>query len=290
MTNYNDPVLMIPINEINIVNTRSRGKDKFTEIIRSIKQLGLKKPITVAPAKGKHGPRKYDLVCGEGRILAFQSLGETIIPARVQELNNEEILLMSLVENLARRSKRSAEILKEVQNLKSRGYTVTQIAAKTALTNQYISGVLRLLATGEKELLQAVERRQIPISVAVEIAVSDDEQVQRVLRDAYEKNLFRGQELLKVRKFIEQRRIRMEGGLGQHKEAATILTSRKMLQAYKDEATRQQAIVKQANLCQRHILYVVAALKRLLADESFVTLLRAESLDELPKFLAKQVL
>jgi len=45
--NYDDPVQFIPIDQINVVNTRSRGKTKFKEIISSIKKLGLKKPITV---------------------------------------------------------------------------------------------------------------------------------------------------------------------------------------------------------------------------------------------------
>lgn len=38
---YDDPVQMIPIEQINVVNTRSRGKEKFKEIIASIRALGL---------------------------------------------------------------------------------------------------------------------------------------------------------------------------------------------------------------------------------------------------------
>src|SRR5690606_28505037 len=73
----NAPIEMIPLDEINVVNDRKRGKEKFKEIVASIKKLGLKKPITVTPANGKHGGGKYDLVCGQGRLLAFRSLGET---------------------------------------------------------------------------------------------------------------------------------------------------------------------------------------------------------------------
>ena len=139
---YEDPVQFIPINQINIVNTRSRGKEKFKQIISSIRKLGLKKPITVAPASGEHGPGDYDLVCGEGRLLAFLSLGEQTIPARVQSMSSEDLLLMSLVENLARRQARSAELLEEIAVLKKRGYKVSQIAAKTDLTSKYVSGIL----------------------------------------------------------------------------------------------------------------------------------------------------
>ena len=286
---YEDPVQFIPIDQINIVNTRSRGKEKFKEIISSIKKLGLKKPITVAPASGKHGPGEYDLVCGEGRILAFRSLGERKIPARIQSLSNEDILLMSLVENLARRQVRSAELLEEIAALKKRGYTVSQIAAKTDLTGKYVTGVLRLLKHGEKALLHAVEKRRVPVSVAIEIAAADDEGIQKALHDAYEKNLLRGRKLLRVREFIEKRRAGLHDAEAAEKKPKTI-TSRKMLQAYRDETTRQRAVVKQTQLCQRQLLYVVSALKRLFTDENFVNLLRAESLDSLPQYLADEVL
>ena len=92
---YNDPVQFIPVDQINIVNTRSRGQEKFKQIISSIRTLGLKKPITVAPASGKYGPGAYDLVCGEGRLLAFRSLGEEVIPARVQNMSSEDCLIVS---------------------------------------------------------------------------------------------------------------------------------------------------------------------------------------------------
>ncbi len=96
---YEDPVEFFAIDQINVVNTRSRGKHKFREIVSSIKKIGLKKPITVSPAVGKYGPGQYDLVCGEGRLLAFRSLGEKVIPARIQKMSSKDLLLMSLVEN-----------------------------------------------------------------------------------------------------------------------------------------------------------------------------------------------
>jgi len=288
---YNDPVQFIPIDQINVVNTRSRGQEKFKQIVSSIKNIGLKKPITVSPASGKYGPGAYDLVCGEGRLLAFRSLGGEVIPARVQNVSSEDLLLMSLVENLARRQARSAELLEEIAALKKRGYKTAEIAAKTDLHPRYVTGVLRLLAHGETNLLQAVEKRRIPLSVAVEIATSDDEGIQRALHEAYEQNLLRGKKLLRVREFIEKRRAD-DGTKGDATKEGDpgSLSTHKMLRAYRDETARQQAVVKQAHLCQRQLLYVVAAMKRLFTDENFINLLRAESLDSLPQYLAEKVL
>jgi ParB family chromosome partitioning protein len=285
---YEDPVQLIPIDQINIVNTRIRGREKFKEIVASIKTLGLKKPITVSPANGKYGPGEYDLVCGQGRLMAFQSLGETKIPARVQSLTNEDLLLMSLVENLARRQARSVELLEEIAAMKKRGYTIPQIARKTDLTTTYVSGVLRLLTQGEIRLLHAVERREVPMSVAIEIAASNNEGIQKILHEAYEKNFLRGRKLLKVREFIENRRAKLNGQTAKKSEKS--LSSHKMLQAYRNETAKQKTIVKQAQLCQRQLLYIISALKRLFVDENFVNLLRAESLDSMPQYLAEKVL
>ncbi len=59
---YDDPVQLIPIDQINIVNTRTRAKDKFRQIVSSIKKIGLKKPITVSPASGQYPPKQLAML------------------------------------------------------------------------------------------------------------------------------------------------------------------------------------------------------------------------------------
>ena len=66
-------VKMIPIDQINVLNPRSRGRAKFQQIVRNIEHLGLKKPICVALHPGQNGTPSYDLVCGQGRIEAETS-------------------------------------------------------------------------------------------------------------------------------------------------------------------------------------------------------------------------
>ena len=126
-------VKMIPIDQINVLNPRSRGRAKFQQIVRNIEHLGLKKPICVALHPGQNGTPSYDLVCGQGRIEALQALGATEIPALVIEATKEEVLLMSLTENLARRSHTSVELVKRIVDLRDRHYSFAQIASKTDL-------------------------------------------------------------------------------------------------------------------------------------------------------------
>jgi ParB family transcriptional regulator, chromosome partitioning protein len=93
---------MIPIAQINVLNPRSRNKRLHREIVDNIKTIGLKRPITVSHQPGA-GLVRYDLVCGEGRLEAFRMLGENEIPAIVIDATESDCLVMSLVENIARR-------------------------------------------------------------------------------------------------------------------------------------------------------------------------------------------
>src|SRR5580704_7319266 len=194
-SNEAQAVEMIPIELITVVNPRVRNKKIFKEIISNIAEIGLKRPITVTRRNEADGVR-YDLVCGQGRLEAYQVLGQREIPALIVDADTDDCLVMSLVENLARRQQRAIDLLHDIQGLKRRGYSDTAISKKTGLNIAYVRGVIRLLEKGEHRLLRAVESGHIPVSIAVEIAGADDEELQIVLQQAYEKKLLRGQKLI----------------------------------------------------------------------------------------------
>jgi ParB family chromosome partitioning protein len=282
---------MIPIEHVHVVNPRDRGKPKFKQIVDNIQKLGLKKPITVTPRENRDGPQQYNLVCGEGRLKAYKSLGETEIPALIVDASKEELLLMSLAENIARRTFTSVEMMKEVAALKDRGYNYTQIAKKTGLDYTYARGMIRLVKKGEERLLQAVERGKIPISIAITIATAEDKEVQKVLTEAYESNTLRGSQLQTARKLIEKRRNdgkRLRSGV-RIKKNSSASDSRDLLRAYNTEAKKQRAFIKKAKLAETRLLFIVSALKILFQDEHFVTLLRAEGIDTLPQYLSERI-
>lgn len=280
---------VIPIDQIAVVNPRSRGTAKFRKIVENISHLGLKRPITVAKRESRNGGAQYDLVCGQGRLEACKALGQIEVHANVIEATREELLLMSLTENLARRVRSSPDLMKSITALKDAGYSHSAIAKKTDLNVSYVKGIVRLLSKGEDRLLRAVDKGDIPISIAVTIASSDDAEVQRVLTEAYEKNTLRGKELLRARRLIEQRRARgkrLHTRGGSRKDA---LDSNTLLDTYRKETARQRLLIKQAKVSETRLLFVVSALKELLRDEEFVTVLREEALDELPAHLLEQV-
>src|SRR5262249_41458493 len=153
----------------------------------------LKKPITVTPRPGQNGAERYLLVCGEGRLKAFRSLGEPRIPALVVDVSDEDALIMGLTENIARRKYRTMELLSAISRLRSAGYAAKEIANKAGLSLGYVQGVLALMSHGEERLLVSVEHGRIPLRVAVTIcnAGKSDEAVQAALQEAFETGLLK---------------------------------------------------------------------------------------------------
>jgi ParB family chromosome partitioning protein len=281
-------VELIPVDRITVVNPRVRNKKVFREIIANIADLGLKRPITVSRRVDPDGLR-YDLVCGQGRLEAYQALGQSEIPALVVEADGEDCLVMSLVENLARRQHRAIDLLQDIEGLKRRGYGEREIARKTGLTVEYVRGVIRLLERGEHRLLRAVESRQMPMSIAVEIAETDDAGTQRALQQAYERNLLRGRKLIAAKRLIEQRRRRGKGFRNSVVRPGQMVTSTTLLRVYREEAEKKRLLVRKAEATRDRLVFITEALRKLLADEHFVTLLRAEGLDTLPRNLADRI-
>ena len=278
-------VEQIPVELIDVLNPRARNRKVFKEIVGSIAHLGLKKPITVT-RRAHHGGIRYDLVCGQGRLEAYRHLGQTQIPALVVEASAEDCLIMSLVENLARRQRRAIDLLHDVEGLKRRGYDETAIARKTDLSLEYVRAVVRLLEKGEHRLLQAVESGHIPVSVAVEIAETDDVGAQRALQQAYEKNLLRGWKLRLAQQLVDRRQRRGKRFKAAPRKREQPLSSASLLRVYKDSADKKRILVRKAEATHGKLIFVIEALRKLLNDEHFVTLLRAEGIESLPRNLA----
>ena len=282
-------VELISVDLIDVINPRERNRRLFKEIVQNIRHVGLKKPITVARRSRSTGVR-YDLICGQGRFEAYQQLGQRKIPALIRDANTEDCLVMSLVENIARRNLRAIELLRGIEGLKGRGYADAEIAEKTGLSVDFVKGVNRLLEQGELRLLHAVEAGNIPLTIAVEIAEANDADVQQALQRAYETKLLRGRKLVAARRLIQLRRVHGKGvrPSGTAKRDRN-LSADALLRIYRQDVERKSLLIRKAQAARDQLLFVTEALRTLLADDHFVTLLRAESLETLPRNLAERI-
>ncbi len=279
-------IVNISISAIRVVNPRSRSKVKWQSIVQSIRTVGLKRPITVSkrPEPDEQG-RLFDLVCGQGRLEAFQALGEEKIPAIVVDVSDHDLLLMSLVENIARRPSSSTAILHEVRTLRQRGYTTEEVARKLGVDKSYVHGIAHLIDRGEDYLVRAVESGRIPLSVAIEIAAGHDQEVSRALSEAYEKGELRGHRITVARRIVTQciARRRRDGKAQRNRKP---LTGQALVREYKEKIREQKALVAKAERTREQLILMTSAVRTLVADENFTTLLKAEGLPSMPTELA----
>jgi len=146
----------------------------------------LKRPITVRLKEVPEDGKIYDLVCGQGRLEAFIEAGVEKIPAVITNVSIEDAAVMSLVENIARRNYSSIELLQSVRYLSQQGYSDAKIAEKTCLDKNYIHGIVTLLDKGEHRLVNAVEKKGIPLYIAMKMMTDSNEEMQKALIEAYE--------------------------------------------------------------------------------------------------------
>lgn len=286
----NSEIQNILIEEIHVLNPRVRNQSVFKGITDNITNVGLKRPITVT-LSSKANKKKYNLVCGQGRMEAFLACGQTYIPAIVIDATERDALTMSLVENLARRHHTSIDLLKGIELLIDKGYGPVEIANKTGLTLAYVKPIVKLIKLGEERLLSAVEKGQMALDIAVKIAASPGNE-QRALQDAYESKALRGRKFIRAKQLVETRQRQgkqlKSGGRTHSKDRASKgLSGRDVLHIYQKEVNRKQALMRKAEFVNNQLLFIVEALRRLYDEEKFKSLLEAEALTCVPSSIAE---
>lgn len=128
---------------------------ELAELAASIEAQGLLQPVTVRPAAGR-----YQLVAGERRLRAVRDLGRTRIRAIVRDVDDRQLLELSLVENLLRTDLNDIEVAEALQRLQNTyGYTTTQLGAVLGKSRPAVSNALRLLELAETVQVLIRERR-----------------------------------------------------------------------------------------------------------------------------------
>jgi ParB family chromosome partitioning protein len=103
---------------------------------------------------------------------------------------------------------------------------------------------------------------------------------------AYESKEMTQKSFTSFRRIVDQRR-HLGRNYGPRSKSAHRTSAESLVRAYKHEAQRQRLMVKKAKICEAKLRSISAALKKLVRDEDYVTLLRAEKMETMPKFLAE---
>lgn len=130
---------------------------QLAELAASITATGVVQPVIVRllpPALSGGGggqqPARYQLIAGERRWLASRKAGNTTIPAIVRQVGDEQVLEMTIVENLQRTDLNPMEQARAYQRLSTEfKLTQEQMAVKTGKERASVANFMRLLRLPE---------------------------------------------------------------------------------------------------------------------------------------------
>jgi ParB family chromosome partitioning protein len=280
--------LEIPINRIKVLNSRSRDKEQFSRNIRSIRDRGLLKPILL---NERYVPKTgfYELVCGQGRYLAYKELGFEYIPAEVINVSKKEAYLKSLVENIAREQPKTMEFAYEIKRLYDTGMSREEIGKIIGHNKTYVGQFIQLVEQGEERLIKGVEQGFFPIKFAMLVAQSDDATIQNILMDAYDQNIISTANIHIVRNIIDKRKLRGKSSNQykyDHPRSDSNPLSRYTVKELKDDITRitreKEAFVNETAFKENRLLALLDGVKTIFQNSEFVALLRSEGLEQQP--------
>ncbi len=152
------------------------------ELADSIAENGLICPISLR----KVG-RRYEMIAGERRLMAFRLLGERTIPAIIEQADEHRSAAMALVENLQRQGLSFFEEALAIAGLiEANHLTQREAADKLGLAQATVANKLRLLRLPPETLKRLVDagctERHARALVGIDDAQLLDAAVTRIIR------------------------------------------------------------------------------------------------------------
>ena len=271
---------LIPIDSIVVLNSRNRNRQKFSENVRSIADVGLRKPIVVN-GRGFSRTGNYELVCGEGRYLAHKELGKTEIAAEVLDCDQKTALLYSLVENIARVPPGTMWFANEMKRMRDAGFNYTEIGRIVGKSVTYVGDFIKLVEQGENRLIAGVEQGLFSISFAVQVAQSDDSTIQNVLMDAFDDGIVNCNTVRRVRNLLE---LRMKRGKGvrDRSDRTEGFTLKDLTREITQSTKEKEDFVRETQRKENRLLALLMGISTLMQDSAGMGLLLAAGLETPP--------
>ncbi|MBQ6654102.1 MAG: ParB/RepB/Spo0J family partition protein [Erysipelotrichaceae bacterium] len=130
--------------------------EKINELAESIRQSGVFTPVLVRKSVGG-----YELISGERRLRASELAGRDTIPAIIMEASDDQMMEISLLENIQRENLNVIEEANAYQTLmKKMNCTQEQLAGRIGKSREHIANTVRLLKL-PKSVQQLVEEGKL---------------------------------------------------------------------------------------------------------------------------------
>lgn len=121
------------------------SSESISELAQTLREEGLLQPIIV-----REDGEEYEIIAGERRFRAAQSLGWEKIPAIVNNLSDQQTASLALIENLQREDLNPIDEATAYENLMElNSLTQAQLAKDIGKSQSYVANKLRLLKLAE---------------------------------------------------------------------------------------------------------------------------------------------
>lgn len=143
------------------------------ELADSIKTHGIFTPLLVR--KGVSG---YDLIAGERRLRAAKLAGLTQVPAIAVDFTEEQMMEISILENVQREDLNPIEEAAAYESLvKKLGYTQEKLAERVGKSREYCANMMRLLKLPTEVQQLVIEKKLTNGHVRPLLSLDDDGQI-----------------------------------------------------------------------------------------------------------------
>lgn len=183
-----DEVVQVPLTAI--ISNRFQPRQIFTkesigELADTIREHGLLQPIILR----EYEPHKYEIIAGERRFKATETLNWEKIPAIVRKMSDNEAASMAVIENLQRESLTAIEEARAYQQLmKLNGLTQGQLGQAIGKSQSFVANKLRLLKL-TSQVQEAILQRKLTERHGRALVSLDQHQQNQLLEQIEDKEL-----------------------------------------------------------------------------------------------------
>jgi ParB family transcriptional regulator, chromosome partitioning protein len=198
-------MVYIDIDRIIPTNTQPRQvfrQDKLEELAESIKTNGIIQPIVV-----RRSGERFQIIAGERRWRAAQMSGQNRIPCIIKEVPEENILELSLIENIQREELTPIEEANAYRRLlESLNMTQEELAKRLGKDRSSITNALRLLKL-PSQLQRMLEDGQLSMGHARALLAVESTEDQLSLADRIISKNFSVRETEKLVKNLQNKEL-----------------------------------------------------------------------------------
>ena len=159
-----EEIVELPLSELRANPYQPRklfNDDALAELSASIKEHGVFQPVIV-----KKSIKGYEIIAGERRVRASKLAGKETIPAIIRDFTDEEMMEISLLENLQRENLNPLEEALAYKNMIDKlELTQDELSKKVGKSRSHITNIIGILRL-PSEVQKMIAREELTMSHA----------------------------------------------------------------------------------------------------------------------------